>query len=103
MNDSDKAQRNICPFKCGDIVRNNWVGKESSVRYFIFIINNGKYANVVRCNGEKLTTAQYYMNDFYRMETTREGKPAYEKVGHIDLIGFLKNPLLELLKGGEGK
>lgn len=83
--------------KCGDIVKNNWAGKNNPIRYFIFIKNNGKYAQVVDFDGKRLRTSQYYMSDLKNIKTTHGGKPAYEVMGHIDLIGFIKNPLIELL------
>lgn len=84
--------------KCGDIVKNNWAGEGNPTKYFIFIKNNGKYAKVVNYDGKNLRNAQYYMSDLKNIKTTHDGKPAYEIIGHIDIIGLLKTPLLELLK-----
>lgn len=84
--------------KCGDIVRNNWAGEGNPTKYFIFIKNNGKYAQVVDFDGKRIRTSRYYMSDLKNIKTTHEGKPAYEVIGHIDLVDFIKAPLLELLK-----
>ena len=80
--------------KCGDIVRNHWAGEENPTKYFIFIKNSGKMTKVIHFDGKRLKTGNYYS---YSLK--EPGK--YEVVGHIDLIGFLINPLIELLAKDE--
>lgn len=73
--------------KCGDIVLNHWAGGSNPIRYFIFIKNNGKYSKVVRFNGERLSTGNYYSSD---LKTDK-----FEVVGHIPLAETIKTALNE--------
>ena len=80
-----------CPFKCGDIVRNHWAGDINPTKYFVFIKNNGKVCEVIDFDGKRLRKGSYYTDDLAK------GDGKFEKIGHLDLIGFLKTPLVDLL------
>ena len=77
--------------KCGDIVRNHWAGERNPTRYFIYLKNNGKYSEVINFDGKKLRRGKYYNSSF------KENPDKFVVVGHINLIGFIKTPLMELL------
>jgi hypothetical protein len=79
-----------CRFKCGDIVHNHGATYPNPTRYFIFIENCGKYSKVIDYDGKQIETGRYYTSDLANEE-------AFSIVGHIDLIHFLKAPLLRFL------
>lgn|GEM_PF-1970610 len=78
--------------KCGDIVRNYWAGDKNPTRYFVYLKNEGKYTSAISFDGKRLRKAQYY-SDHIKKEPDK-----FVVVGYIDLIDYIKAPLLELLR-----
>ena len=78
--------------KCGDIVRNYWAGDENLTRYFVYLKNEGRYTSAIGFDGKRLRKAQYY-SDQIKKEPDK-----FVVVGHIDLVDYIKAPLLELIQ-----
>jgi len=78
--------------KCGDIVRNYWAGDENPTRYFVYLKNDGRYTSAISFDGKRLRKAQYY-SDHIKKEPDK-----FVVVGHVDLVDYIKAPLLELIQ-----
>ena len=80
--------------KCGDIVRNYYIGDDNPLRYSIYVKSQGKYSYGIAYDGKRLRDdIRYYSRDLKNSEK-------YVVVGHIDLIEFLKAPLIKLHEVG---
>lgn len=75
--------------KCGDLVCNHWASDKNPTKYFVFIGDNGKRAECIYYNGQRLCKSSYYSNDLKDTEK-------FEIVGHIDILQFIKDPLMKL-------